>query len=220
MLEGMRKHAKYFYILFFIVILTFIFWGVGPLDKSTSVVVAEIGKEKISIEEYWRAYDNARNTYRQIFKDQFTEELEKQLNLKETVLDMLIEERVLLAAADQMGLSVSDGEVQDAIVNDPRFKRDGGFKKDVYFRTLELNRLTPDQFERMLRQQMVSEKVKRLVWASVDLTPLDKEAKGDDEKALQARQAALAVKRNAALKSFVDAARASMQVKVFREKIS
>ena len=118
MLEGMRKHAKYFYFLFFIVILSFVFWGVGPLDQPTSVVVAEIGSDKVTVEEFWRAYDNARNMYRQIFKDQFNEEMEKQLNLKEAVLDSIIEERVLLATAADMGITVNDTEVQEMIVNE------------------------------------------------------------------------------------------------------
>jgi peptidyl-prolyl cis-trans isomerase D len=220
MLEGMRKRAKYFYFLFFIVILSFVFWGVGPLDKPTSVVVAEVGNDKVTVEEFWRAYENARNMYRQIFKDQFTEAMEKQLNLKEAVLDSIIEERVLLATAADMGITVNDAEVQDMIVNDQRFKRDGAFKKEVYFRTLELSRLSPDQYERMLRRQLALEKIKRIVWASVDVTPLDVPAAGDDPKAVQMQRNALAAKRDAAMKSFVDAARTSMQVKIYRDRIS
>ena len=221
MLEGMRKHAKYFYFLFFIVILSFVFWGVGPLDQPTSVVVAEIGSDKVTVEEFWRAYDNARNMYRQIFKDQFNEEMEKQLNLKEAVLDSIIEERVLLATAADMGITVNDTEVQEMIVNDQRFKRDGAFKKEIYFRTLELSRLSPDQYERMLRKQLALEKMKRIVWASVDVTPLDVPAAGgDDPKAVQMQRNVLAAKRDAAMKSFVDAARTSMQVKIYRDRIS
>ncbi|KAF0184198.1 MAG: hypothetical protein FD164_524 [Nitrospirae bacterium] len=221
MLEGMRKHAKYFYFLFFIVILSFVFWGVGPLDKPTSVVVAEIGNDKVTVEEFWRAYDNARNTYREIFRDQFNEEMEKQLNLKEAVLDSIIEERVLLAIASDMGMAVADAEVQEMIVNDQRFRRDGAFKKEVYFRTLELNRMSPDQYERMLRRQLALDKVKRLVWASVDVTPLDVPSTGgDDQKTAQMQRSVLAAKRDAAMKSFTDAARASLQVKVYRDRIS
>ena len=46
MLESMRRHARYFYVLFVVVIITFIFWGVGGVDKSASVNVAEIGKRR------------------------------------------------------------------------------------------------------------------------------------------------------------------------------
>lgn len=219
MLQGMRKHARYFYVLFIIVILSFIFWGVGPLDKPTDLTVAEVGKEKITIEEYWRTYENARTMYRQIFRDQFNEELEKKLNLKEAVLESIINERVMLAAAADMGITVSDLEVQDAILSNPQFKRDGVFKKEVYFRTLELNRMTPEQFERSTRQQMAVSKLKSIIWASVDGIPSEVTPGGDTQKA-QELSRSLSAKRDLALKSFIEAAKASMQIKVNRERIS
>jgi peptidyl-prolyl cis-trans isomerase D len=219
MLQGMRKHARYFYVLFIIVILSFIFWGVGPLDKPTELTVAEVGKEKITIEEYWRTYENARTMYRQIFRDQFNEELEKKLNLKEAVLESIINERIMLAAAADMGITVSDLEVQDAILSNPQFKRDGVFKKEVYFRTLELNRMTPEQFERSTRQQMAVSKLKSIIWASVDGIPSEVTPGGDTQKA-QELSRSLSAKRDLALKSFIEAAKASMQIKVNRERIS
>jgi peptidyl-prolyl cis-trans isomerase D len=44
MLKVMRQHAKYFYVLFFIVILSFLFWGIGTVDKTgRGGVIAEVG---------------------------------------------------------------------------------------------------------------------------------------------------------------------------------
>ncbi len=65
MLKMMRKHAKFFYFLFVIIILSFIFWGVGTdNDSYKKRVVAEIGKETVTEEEYWRAYENVRQKFR------------------------------------------------------------------------------------------------------------------------------------------------------------
>ena len=221
MLKSMRKHAKFFYGLFIIVILSFIFWGVGTVDKSTAVTVAEIGKEKISTEEYWRAYERLRETYRELYKGQFTEEMEKQMKLKETVLDSLIEERVLLVSAEEAGLAVSDRELQDAITSDPRFMRDGIFRKEVYFRTLELSRLTPDMFEGMLRRQLLLVKMRNLILSSVDAVPSEvKGGAGDDKKTDALHQMTLLEKRNAAIKSYVESAKQRMNVKVNMNLIS
>ena len=75
MLKMMRHHAKYFYVLFFIIILSFLFWGVGTVDKTSSGgIVAEVGKQKITQEEYYRAYDNAFKFYRDLYKEKFDEE--------------------------------------------------------------------------------------------------------------------------------------------------
>ncbi|MGO9614369.1 MAG: SurA N-terminal domain-containing protein [Dissulfurispiraceae bacterium] len=221
MLQSMRKHAKFFYFLFFIVILSFVFWGVGSLDKSASVNVAEIGKEKISVEEYWKAYEGVRARFRDTYKENFDEEMEKKLNLKETVLNSLIDERVLLLSAKELGLTVTDKELQEVIVNDPRFMRDGVFRKDIYFKTLELNRLTPEMFETSTRQQLLELKMRRLVWSAVDVTQADLRNMPTDEKTAQMMtQALLLNERDAALRSYIDNLKGRMVIKIKKDVIS
>jgi peptidyl-prolyl cis-trans isomerase D len=217
----MRKHAKFFYFLFFIVILSFIFWGVGTLDKPTAVNVAEINGEKITVEEYWRTYENIRQFYRDLYKAQFDEEMEKKLKLKEAVLNSLIEERVLLISARKLGIAVTDKELQDAVVNDPRFMRDGVFRKDVYFRTLELSRLTPETFENSVRRNLTQLKMRRLIGSAIDVNPLDlKDVSGDEKKINEMKQAILSDKIDAAVKSYVNGMKQKMNLKVNMELIS
>jgi peptidyl-prolyl cis-trans isomerase D len=217
----MRKHARYFYVLFFIVIITFIFWGVGTKDKSTTETVVEIGKEKITVEEFWRAYERTRDTYRELYKDQPFDEIEKKLNLKQMVLNGLLEERVLLVSARELGLTASDEDLQQAIINDPRFRRDGVFKKDIYLRTLTMNRLTPDMYEGMLRDQLAVDRMRRLIISSVDINEIDLAGtQADPTKAVMIKQMALYNKRNAALRSFVEGAKARMNFKINKDIIS
>lgn len=207
MLKAMRKHARFFYILFFIVILSFIFWGVGTIDKSTNVAVAEVEKEKISLEEYWLAYDRVREFYRETMKEGFTEEVEKQLNLKQKVLDILIDERVLLIAAKRAGITVSEKELEEAITNDPAFMRDGRFNRDVYLRTLQLNRMTPQLYESLRKKELLLSKMKRLIGESVDIPQLEVK-----EEAL--KQAMLSGMREGAVKSYVEGLKKGMKIKV------
>jgi peptidyl-prolyl cis-trans isomerase D len=208
-------------VLFFIVIITFIFWGVGTKDKSTTETVVEIGKEKITVEEFWRAYERTRDTYRELYKDQPFDEIEKKLNLKQMVLNGLLEERVLLVSARELGLTASDEDLQQAIINDPRFRRDGVFKKDIYLRTLTMNRLTPDMYEGMLRDQLAVEKMRKLIISSVDINEIDLAGtQADPTKAAMIKQMALYNKRNAALRSFVEGAKARMKFKINKDIIS
>ncbi len=221
MLKTMRRHAKYFYVLFFIVILTFIFWGVGPLDKPTEVSVAEIGDEKITIEDYWRAHETARQRYREMYRDKFDEEMEKNLNLKETVLNNLVDEKVLLISAKEMGLTVTDKELQEAVINDPAFIRDGVFKKDVYLRVLDLNRLTPEMFETSMRQQLLALKMRRLIGSSIDLSDTELKGMSGDEKLIsQLRQAILQNRMDSVVKSYVDNAKQKITIRINKELIS
>lgn len=222
MLMSMRKHAKFFYFLFIIVILSFIFWGVGTVDKSSTVSVAEIGKDRITNEEFWRAYERVRDVYREIYKGKPLDvEMEKKLNLKETVLNNLIEERVLLISAKKLGINVTDGELQAVITSDPRFMRDGIFRRDVYFRTLELSRLTPEMYEASLGRQLLLSKMKNLIWSAVDSTSLDTQGiTADGGRNEEISKLILSGKRDAAVKSYSDWVRRQINVKVNKDIIS
>jgi peptidyl-prolyl cis-trans isomerase D len=221
MLRAMRKHAKYFYVLFFIVILSFIFWGVGTVDKSTGVPVAEVGKERITLEEYWTSYDRAREFYRTLSQGNFTEEMEKQLNLKQRVLDSLIDDLVLMTEAKRTGISVSDAELAEAIVNDPAFVRDGTFNKEVYVRALQLNRMTPELFESLKRRELTLAKMRKLIGESVDVLAGDIPQPSGNEQALaSARQTALLEMRDKAVKSYIEGLKQQIKIKVNQQLIS
>lgn len=213
MLKAMRKHARFFYVLFFIVILSFIFWGVGTIDQPTKVVVAEVEKERISLEEYWMAYDRLRDFYRETMKEGFTEEMEKKLNLKQRVLDILIDERVLLIAAKRAGITVSEKELEEAITNDPAFIRDGKFNREIYLRTLQLNRMTPQLYESMRKRELLLLKMRRLIGESVDIPQTDVK-----EETL--KQAMLIEMREGAIKSYIEGLKRGMKIKVNQQLLS
>lgn len=173
MIKTLRKNAKYFYFLFFIVIITFVFWGIGTVDKPTVQYVAEVEGQKISAERFWRNYEEIRRFYREVFKDK-AEEMEK--GLKEKVLEDLINEEVLLWLAKKYDIEATDKEVQDVIINDPRFMRNGIFQKDIYFQILKLNRLNPTQYEALLRRQIIIDKTLQLIASSKGISEVSDEA--------------------------------------------
>lgn len=223
MLKVMRHHAKYFYVLFFIVILSFIFWGVGSVDKSDrSNVVAEVGKYKITGEEYWRTYDRMFNFYRDMYKEKFDEEMQKKLNLKEGVLNSLVDNRVLLIAAKEGGIAVSDDELNEAIKNEPAFMKDGAFDSTVYQNRLRLMRLTPEAFEAAKRQELILTKMRRLIELSTAI-PSDELVKisGPDEQTTKALQdAMLQNARATALRSYVEGVKKGMKIKLYPDRIA
>jgi hypothetical protein len=218
MLKAMRKHARYFYVLFFIIIITFVFWGVGSVDKTDNVVnVAEVGPYKITVEEYWKAYDRVFRFYKEIYKDAFDEKMQKELNLKEKVLDSLIDEKVLLVAAKEAGITVSNEELQDSIAHEPAFLQNGAFSKDVYLNRLRLNRITPEVFESMKRQELTIEKMKRLIELSVDVTSIDAElpqTPGNEQSINAIKQAMMADKKGKAVKSFIEGYKKLIKMKI------
>ncbi|NCO84437.1 MAG: hypothetical protein COZ31_00920 [Nitrospirae bacterium CG_4_10_14_3_um_filter_44_29] len=221
MLKAMRKHAKFFYVFFFIIILSFIFWGVGTVDKQTAVPVAEIGKEKITLDEYGRAYDRTVDFYRERYKEKFDDELAKKLKLREAVLDSLIDERVLLIAAGNIGMTVSDEELEEAIRNEPGFTRNGVFDREIYMRILQINRITPEYFENEKRYELMLLKMKRLIGEAFDLTEDEsRQISGEEQTAKAFRQALLFDKRQKAVKSYVEGIKKQIKIKVNTSLIS
>lgn len=210
MLKALRQHARYFYFLFIIVIITFIFWGIGTKDDKTVVTVAEVEGYKITSEEFWRSYETMRDNYRQIFKENFSEEIEKSINLKEIVLNNLIDQKSFLVIADQLKITVSEKEVQDAIVRDPRFSRDGVFRKDIYFRTLEINRIRPEQYENTIKQQLILMKVRRFLESSAGSIESSNPADKQNEMTI----------KTMLIQSFIEQSKQRMKIKINRELIS
>ncbi|HMK49028.1 MAG TPA: SurA N-terminal domain-containing protein [Thermodesulfovibrionales bacterium] len=221
MLRAMRKHARYFYVLFFIIIITFVFWGVGTVDKTGNVVnVVEVGPYKITVEEYWKAYDRIFRLYKEVYKDAFDEKMVKEMNLKEKVLDSLIDERVLLVAAKDTGITVSNEELQDSISHEPAFMQNGAFSKDVYLNRLRLSRITPEVYESLKRQELTVDKMKRLIELSADVTTIDAElpqTAGSEQSINTIKQAMMSDKRGRAVKSFIEGYKKLIKIKIDRK---
>lgn len=223
MLKVLRKHAKYFYVLFFIVILSFIFWGIGTVDNTGGDIVAEVGKHKITAEEYWRSYENVNRFYREIYKEKFNEEMEKKLNLKEKVLDSMVQERVLLIAAKEEGISISDEELQEAITHEPAFMRNGVFDKNVYLNRLKLMRVTVEEYENAKRQELTLNKMRSLIDLSVDVSDMSADLQklsGDERSMNMLREAMISEKRGKAMESYVEGLKKDIKIKIDTKLIS
>jgi hypothetical protein len=224
MLKMMRKHAKYFYILFFMVIISFVFWGIGRVDKTGSAeIVAEVGKYKITSEDYWRTYDRVSRFYRDIYKDKFDEEMEKKMNLKENVLDSMINERVLLIAAKEEGISVSDEELQESIIHEPAFMKNGAFDKDIYLNRLRLMRITPEAYESSQRQELTLKKMRRLIELSVDIADINLslgQVSGDEKVANMIRESMLNDTKEKVVKSYIEGLKKQIKIKINKQLIA
>ncbi|GAB4485186.1 MAG: SurA N-terminal domain-containing protein [Thermodesulfovibrionales bacterium] len=223
MLKSMRHHAKYFYVLFFIVILTFIFWGVGTVDKSTTGdIVAEVGPHKITRTDYGLAYDRLYKFYRDLYKEKFDEAMQKQLNLQETALNNLITNRVLQIAAAENGIAISDAELREAIMNEPSFMSNGVFDESLYQNTLRLNRLPVETYETMKRQELLLKKMADLIGIAAPVPELPQIAglNADDQMLKSLRDSVANDAREKALKAYVEGYKKKIKITINQQNIS
>ncbi len=160
MLRFMRKYATGYLVkaLFGIIIVVFIFWGVGSF-RGGEKVVAEVGPYKITIVEYQEAYNRMFNFYKMLYKDRLDDAVLGQLKIKEKAMDELVDKYVLLLKAKEMGLDVSDKEFSAHIERVDAFKRDGKFSPQVYAELLKRNKIDPKEFEKSEKTRLLTSKL-------------------------------------------------------------
>ena len=178
MLDLMRKKKDSVVIkaVFVLIVLSFIgtiflVWGRGEDGIGRGATyAAKVDRTVISIDSYQNAYQNMAETYRQIFGGNFTPELEKQLNLRQQVLDRLIDSTLMLKAAKSLGVSISKEEISQAIAAMPTFQQNGTFDFGLYQQTLKVNRITPEDFEASKQRELLLEKTRKTVLEKVTVS--------------------------------------------------
>ncbi len=178
MLRSVRKNIKSLSITLWLVIASFIatiflVWGMqsaGPGSGSDTAVAAIVNGERIPRLEFQRAYFRQRETLRQLYGDQWNEDLARTLNIRQQVLDSLITARLLLQEAERVGIAVSREELAAAVMENPLFAVEGKFSPERYRRLMEANRLTPEQYEESIRQTLLRQKLAALIQASAKVS--------------------------------------------------
>ena len=165
MLELMRRNARSWFIqvALFAVIVVFVFWGVGSFKPDSANRIATVNDYRITLNEYRTVYENLLKRYRQVYKDDFSEEMIERLNLKEMAVNSLVEEVLLLEEAEKLNLEVTDDELRESIIGYPAFQKDGVFKSSLYTQLLRYNRITPEEFEDSQRKVILQKKVENLI---------------------------------------------------------
>jgi peptidyl-prolyl cis-trans isomerase D len=162
MLRWLRRYSKSWFIALAIgaIVVVFIFWGVGGLRSPRFQEVAEVNGTPILLTAYMKYYNDMLKDYQQRAKGELTEEMVKSMRLKETALNQLIGEALLLQAAQRLGIRVTDSELREQIIRAyPFFLEDGKFNERRYTMMLSRAHFTPGDFEDQERRRLLSQKV-------------------------------------------------------------
>jgi peptidyl-prolyl cis-trans isomerase D len=162
MLDFLRKKKRSWIItiLLGLIIVVFVaFYGGSQQPTGVASDVAEVNGESISQREFIMHYQRAVERYREMFKGSLTPELLKNLNIKQSLLEEMIEARLVLQEARRLGLMATDEELMNAIAQISEFHVNGRFNKERYIQLLRANRLTPAQFEEDQRKQLTIQRL-------------------------------------------------------------
>jgi peptidyl-prolyl cis-trans isomerase D len=175
MLDLLRKKAQSPFIqgTILIIALVFIFWGAGSSYRGSRNNVATVNDERISYETFQKAYEQLTNQYRQQFGGNIPKELQETLDLEGQTVEQLIQRTLLRQGARQMGIMVSDLEVQKAIENMEAFRTNGIFNVEQYQKIITSSGMTPASFEEAMRTDLLAGKTIDHLSRFAALTPLE-----------------------------------------------
>lgn len=218
-------HTNKFFSVFVLGAITlmitvaFVFWGIGPKDNPNIAYAAAVEDVKISLDNFWRVYDTE---YKKLSEQYSDPEEIKIPDLEQRVLESLIDRTVLLIAARNAGLEITEKELQDAIINTPYFQKDGVFRQEIYLRALKLSRLTPQSYESSLRDDLLIFKMSRIVGETAELSPDELkmlESMEDNNKG-QLSEIFRSSKSSQAIKAYIESIKQDMKIKINPDLLS
>jgi len=162
MLEVIRAHSKGWLAKLILTLITvpFALFGIDAYlkDAGAGASVAKVDGATISIQEYRNAMQSLR--------DRLQKENPKDIGaldspeVKQSVLDRLINTRLLNAEVGNNNFKVTNEQLAQFITSLPEFQQGGKFSQEVYDKLLSQNQMTPSQFEKKMRGELLLQQVR------------------------------------------------------------
>ncbi|NYE60246.1 peptidyl-prolyl cis-trans isomerase D [Duganella sp. 1224] len=155
MFEFIRTHQRLMQIFLAIIIVpSFAFVGIGSYKSfgDDANTIAKIDGKPLTQQEFDNAVRNQLDNYRQRLGAQFDQKMFDTPEFKQNILDQLIAQRAIAAEVAHSHLSVSDDQLQKAIMD--MFGGPAGFNKEQYIAVLAAQGIRPEQNDARMRQDM------------------------------------------------------------------
>jgi len=156
-----------------IIVVVFVFLGVGDFGASRDDSVASIDDQKISMGEYQQAYRQIIDQLRSQFGNNLNDEIIKALNVQQQALNSVIDNALVLNQAEALGINVTDRELQENLLTYKAFQINGAFDLDQYKKVLRMNSLTPEMFEESQLNAIRRDRVRQMVVSAVNVSDLE-----------------------------------------------
>ncbi len=164
MYDFVYKHKRWLQIALLVLIVPpFALFGIDFYFRNTDTAgsLAKIGDARISEVEYSQALRQAQDKMREMMKGNPDPTLLNSPQLKESVLNELIERKITISHAARAGMTISDAELQKMIAAVEAFHDDQGkFSRERYRQLLQGQGLTPATFENQVRTNIMLEQVR------------------------------------------------------------
>ncbi|SDH89129.1 SurA N-terminal domain-containing protein [Propionivibrio dicarboxylicus] len=156
MFDAVRNNQRIVQIFLGLITLPFAFWGVDSYVRNSGAGsdVASVGDTKITVPQFDAALRERQDQMRQALGQNFRPEMLNTPDARLSVLNGMIDQRLLLIESSKNRLVTTDEALRDVIAKIPALQDDGKFSMEKYERVLRAQGMSQPQFEAKLRQDL------------------------------------------------------------------
>ena len=162
MLGAIRNKSKGWvaYLIVGLITVPFALFGIQDYaSRSANTSIAKVDGEDIDINIYYQELNTQQRNLQQQLGAAYTQEIDN--TLKQTLLDSLINEKLIENYANSLDIVTLDDEVKSVIEMNQAFLVDGEFSQERYIQLLRLNSYTPAGYEIAQSKSLNREQIKR-----------------------------------------------------------
>ena len=161
MLGAIRNKSKGWvaYLIVGLITIPFALFGIQDYaSRSANNSIATVNGEDIDINIYYQELNSQQRNLQQQLGAAYTQEIDNVL--KQTLIDSLINEKLVENYADSLDIVTLDDEVRSVIEMNQAFLVDGVFSQDRYTQLLRLNSYSPAGYELAQSKALNREQIK------------------------------------------------------------
>ena len=162
MLGAIRKKSKGWvaYLIVGFITIPFALFGIQDyVSRSANTSIASVDGEEIDINLYYQELNSQQRNLQQQLGAQYSQEIDNVL--KQTLIDTMINEKLIENFANSLDMVTLDQEVRSVIQSNQAFYLDGEFSEERYNQILRLNRYTPTAYEIAQSKSLTRDQIKR-----------------------------------------------------------
>ncbi len=160
MFDFVHKRKRVVQVIFVIAITPFLFWGLESYRSTDGEdYIAIISGEKIHRQEFDHALRKHYDDMRQSMGDSFNISMLDDPRVRASVLESLIQQRLLNREAERLGFAISDSQLVEVLQSFAAFQQDGQFSNQLYKDFLLSEGLSAIAFESDIRRALMRQQV-------------------------------------------------------------
>jgi len=151
------SHSLIIKILFAAIIFSFCLWGVGDIIRnySASKTIFSVENTKLSVDQFLREYSQEKQRIRNIGSKPLSDKEMEKLDIKNLVLNKLVNDIVLEQMYNKLGIIVPKRTLIEIVHSLPEFRnKDGNFDERVYEIAIRRSGISEQGFLNQIRNNI------------------------------------------------------------------